>query len=103
MRRGGILLLGMYGCTPKMQDYSSYVNPFIGTGGHGHTYPGAIVPNGMIQPGPDTRIYQLDACSGYYYADSTVGRQDYHAMGKESQQMAYASAFSHENETAQPG
>ena len=128
MMMGGILLLGMYGCTPKMQDYSSYVNPFIGTGGHGHTYPGAIVPNGMIQPGPDTRIYQWDACSGYYYADSTingfshthlsgtgcgdygdvllmptVGRQDYHAMGEESQQMAYASAFSHENETAQPG
>ena len=128
MMVGGILLLGMYGCTPKMQDYSSYVNPFIGTGGHGHTYPGAIVPNGMIQPGPDTRIYQWDACSGYYYADSTingfshthlsgtgcgdygdvllmptVGRQDYHAMGEESQQMAYASAFSHENETAQPG
>ena len=51
MMVGGILLLGMYGCTPKMQDYSSYVNPFIGTGGHGHTYPGAIVPNGMIQPG----------------------------------------------------
>ena len=125
---GGVLLLGMYGCTPKVQDYSSYVNPFIGTGGHGHTYPGAIVPNGMIQPGPDTRIYQWDACSGYYYADSTingfshthlsgtgcgdygdvllmptVGRQDYHAMGEESQQMAYASAFSHENETAQPG
>lgn len=50
MMVGGILLLGMYGCTPKMQDYSSYVNPFIGTGGHGHTYPGAIVPNGMIQP-----------------------------------------------------
>ena len=69
---GGVLLLGMYGCTPKVQDYSSYVNPFIGTGGHGHTYPGAIVPNGMIQPGPDTRIYQWDACSGYYYADSTI-------------------------------
>ena len=48
MMMGGILLLGMYGCTPKMQDYSSYVNPFIGTGGHGHTYPGAIVPNGML-------------------------------------------------------
>ena len=42
---GGVLLLGMYGCTPKVQDYSSYVNSFIGTGGHGHTYPGAIVPN----------------------------------------------------------
>lgn len=50
-------------CTPNNQetDYAQYVNPFIGTGGHGHTYPGAVVPNGMIQPSPDTRIYQWDA------------------------------------------
>lgn len=89
---------------------------------------GVVVPNGMIQPSPDTRIYQWDACSGYYYDDATingfshthlsgtgcgdygdvllmptVGEQDYHAMGTESQQMAYASAFSHQNEEAQPG
>ena len=126
------LLLGMAVCSCtyvlQQQDHASYVNPFIGTGGHGHTYPGAVVPNGMIQPSPDTRIYQWDACSGYYYADSTingfshthlngtgcgdygdvllmptVGQQSYQAMGTESQQMAYASAFSHENETAEPG
>ena len=127
---GCSLLLGMAACTQTStsQDYTDFVNPFIGTGGHGHTYPGAVVPNGMIQPSPDTRIYQWDACSGYYYNDSTingfshthlsgtgcgdygdvllmptVGKQDYHAMGLESQQMAYASAFSHQNETAQPG
>lgn len=127
---GCSLLLGMAACTQTStsQDYTDFVNPFIGTGGHGHTYPGAVVPNGMIQPSPDTRIYQWDACSGYYYNDSTingfshthlsgtgcgdygdvllmptVGKQDYHAMGSESQQMAYASAFSHQNETAQPG
>lgn len=127
---GCSLLLGMAACTQTStsQDYTDFVNPFIGTGGHGHTYPGAVVPNGMIQPSPDTRIYQWDACSGYYYNDSTingfshthlsgtgcgdygdvllmptVGKQDYHAMGSESQQMAYASAFSHQNETVQPG
>ena len=127
---GCSLLLGMAACTQTStsQDYTDFVNPFIGTGGHGHTYPGAVVPNGMIQPSPDTRIYQWDACSGYYYNDSTingfshthlsgtgcgdygdvllmptVGKQDYHAMGSKSQQMAYASAFSHQNETAQPG
>lgn len=127
---GCSLLLGMAACTQTStsQDYTDFVNPFIGTGGHGHTYPGAVVPNGMIQPSPDTRIYQWDACSGYYYNDSTingfshthlsgtgcgdygdvllmptVGKQDYHAMGSESQQMAYASAFSHQNEAAQPG
>jgi predicted alpha-1,2-mannosidase len=126
---GGLLLFGMVcSCTPSTPDYASYVNPFIGTGGHGHTYPGVIVPNGMIQPGPDTRIYEWDACSGYYYADSTIngfshthlsgtgcgdygdillmpttGIQDYYPTGKASQQMAYASAFSHDNEIAQPG
>lgn len=132
LQAGCLLLLGMAVCnctsTASEEDYASYVNPFIGTGGHGHTYPGAVVPNGMIQPGPDTRIYQWDACSGYYYEDSTingfshthlsgtgcgdygdvllmptVGRQEYHAMGEKSQQMAYASAFSHENEKAEPG
>ena len=116
---GGLFLLGaVCSCTQTAPDYASYVNPFIGTGGHGHTYPGAVVPNGMIQPSPDTRIYEWDACSGYYYADTTingfshthvsgtgcadygdvllmptVGRQDYHSMGSKSQQMAYASAF----------
>ncbi len=54
------------------KDYTAYVDPFIGTGGHGHTFPGAIVPNGMIQPSPDTRIHQWDACSGYYYADTLL-------------------------------
>ena len=127
---GCSLLLGMAACTQTStsQDYTDFVNPFIGTGGHGHTYPGAVGPNGMIQPSPDTRIYQWDACSGYYYNDSTingfshthlsgtgcgdygdvllmptVGKQDYQAMGSKSQQMAYASAFSHQNEMAQPG
>ena len=69
------LLVGLCSCSPTASveaDYASYVNPFIGTGGHGHTYPGAMVPNGMIQPSPATRTYQWDACSGYYDADSTI-------------------------------
>ena len=56
----------------EMNDYTHYVNPFIGTGGHGHTHPGAMVPHGMIQPGPDTRIDGWDSCSGYYYEDTTI-------------------------------
>ena len=36
------------------KDYAKYVNPFIGTGGHGHTFPGATVPFGMVQLSPDT-------------------------------------------------
>ena len=55
-----------------MKEYTGYVNPFIGTGGHGHTHPGAMLPHGMIQPGPDTRIDGWDSCSGYYYEDSTI-------------------------------
>lgn len=47
----------------EMNDYTHYVNSFIGTGGHGHTHPGAMVPHGMIQPGPDTRIDGWDSCS----------------------------------------
>ena len=45
-------------------DYTQFVDPFIGTGGHGHTFPGAVMPHGMIQPSPDTRIDGWDACSG---------------------------------------
>ena len=56
----------------EMNDYTHYVNSFIGTGGHGHTHPGAMVPHGMIQPGPDTRIDGWDSCSGYYYEDTTI-------------------------------
>ena len=49
-----------------------YVNPFIGTGGHGHTFPGATVPFGMVQLSPDTRTEGWDTASGYHYSDSTI-------------------------------
>lgn len=48
------------------------VNPFIGTGGHGHTYPGATMPFGMVQLSPDTRLEGWDGCSGYHYTDSVI-------------------------------
>ena len=127
----GCLLLGA-GCSQENvgQDYARYVNPMVGTGGHGHTYPGAVVPHGMIQPSPDTRIFQWDACSGYYYADTTLngfshthlsgtGCGDYGDVllmpvtgqvelrteddGTQRQTLPYASAFSHEREVAEPG
>src|SRR5690606_39809270 len=50
----------------------SYVNPFIGTGGHGHTYPGASMPFGMMQLSPDTRLEGWDGCSGYHYSDEYI-------------------------------
>ena len=55
------------------QNYHQYVNPFIGTGGHGHTYPGATLPFGMVQLSPDTRIDgSWDGCSGYHYSDNII-------------------------------
>jgi len=48
------------------------VNPFIGTGGHGHTYPGATLPFGMVQLSPDTRLEGWDGCSGYHNTDSII-------------------------------
>jgi predicted alpha-1,2-mannosidase len=53
-------------------DLVQYVDPFIGTGFHGHTFPGPVMPHGMIQPGPDTRLNGWDASSGYHYSDSTI-------------------------------
>ncbi|KAF5068040.1 Glycosyl hydrolase family 92 [anaerobic digester metagenome] len=51
---------------------ASYVDPFIGTGGHGHTYPGATVPFGMVQLSPQTRLDGWDGCSGYHFTDSVI-------------------------------
>jgi len=58
--------------TTGEQDLLKFVNPFIGTGGHGHTYPGAATPFGMVQLSPDTRLEGWDGCSGYHFSDSIV-------------------------------
>ncbi|MFT6799471.1 MAG: putative alpha-1,2-mannosidase [Nonlabens sp.] len=104
---------------------TEYVNNFIGTGGHGHTYPGATMPFGMMQLSPDTRLDGWDGCSGYHYSDDVIygfshthlsgtGVSDYGdillmptdkavynngADGKEG----YSSKFSHDKENASPG
>src|SRR5215211_3573081 len=54
------------------KEYTQLVNPFIGTGGHGHTYPGASMPFGMVQLSPDTRMADWDGSSGYHYSDSVI-------------------------------
>ncbi|MDP3444429.1 MAG: glycoside hydrolase family 92 protein, partial [Ignavibacteria bacterium] len=51
---------------------TDYVNPMIGTSGHGHTFPGATVPFGMVQLSPDTHNEGWDWCSGYHYSDSSI-------------------------------
>lgn len=59
-----------------------YVDPFIGTGGHGHTYPGATTPFGMVQLGPDTYNADWDVCSGYHQRyDSIMGFSHTHLSG----------------------
>ncbi|MEN9322522.1 MAG: hypothetical protein RL699_302 [Bacteroidota bacterium] len=104
------------------QSLSQYVNPFIGTGGHGHTFPGATTPFGMVQLSPDTRIDgSWDGCSGYHYSDSVIygfshthlngtGCTDFGdimlmpTMGEPSlDNEVYASNFSHANEQASAG
>ena len=54
------------------QDLLKWVDPFIGTGFHGHTFPGPVRPNGMLQLSPDTRLNGWDASSGYHASDSTI-------------------------------
>ncbi|KFF03548.1 GH92 family glycosyl hydrolase [Flavobacterium reichenbachii] len=58
--------------TTQQSFVANYVDPFIGTGGHGHTYPGATVPFGMLQVSPDNGVSSWDWCSGYHYSDSIV-------------------------------
>ena len=108
-------------CFPQAKDYTALVNPFIGTGGHGHTYPGASLPFGMVQLSPDTRITGWDGCSGYHYSDSIIyGFSHTHLSGTgcsdygdillmpmvntySFRNTVYASGFSHKNEKASPG
>lgn len=69
---GGISLLMMTACQTANKQPVDYVDPFIGTDFHGHTYPGATTPFGGVQLSPDTRRGNWDACSGYHYSDSTI-------------------------------
>ncbi|HPI29169.1 MAG TPA: glycoside hydrolase family 92 protein, partial [Bacteroidales bacterium] len=105
----------------QQKDYTEYVNPFIGTGGHGHTYPGACAPYGMVQLSPDTRLTGWDGCSAYHYSDQVIyGFSHTHLSGTgcsdygdillmpvsgdvNLKDYAYASSFSHKNEKAKPG
>ena len=63
----------MFPLSAQINNLSEYVNPFVGTGGHGHTFPGAASPFGMVQLSPDTRIDDSwDGCGGYHYDDSFI-------------------------------
>jgi predicted alpha-1,2-mannosidase len=62
----------LWGCSTSHKDLHKEVNPWIGTGGHGHTYPGATTPFGMVQLSPDTRLEGWDGCGGYHDTDSLI-------------------------------
>jgi predicted alpha-1,2-mannosidase len=68
----GFVLLFLHSSGQKDQPVSKFVDPFIGTAGHGHTYPGASLPFGMIQLSPDTRLKGWDGCSGYHDSDTVI-------------------------------
>ncbi len=76
LRLCGLLLLTAFCLLPTVagqsRDFARWVNPFIGTGGHGHTFPGATMPFGMVQLSPDTRIDNWDGSSGYHYSDDII-------------------------------
>ena len=120
----------MFSCAEKElpKEYTDSVNVFIGTGGRGHTFPGATLPHGMVQLSPDTRLFGWDACSGYYYDDTSimgfshthlsgtgigdygdilfmpvVGEKPLIAGTAEKTDEGYRSRFSHEQESARPG
>ena len=68
-----VLLVGCEVNAPSSEeDILDQVNLFIGTGAHGHTFPGPVMPHGMVQLSPDTRLPGWDASSGYHYSDSTI-------------------------------
>jgi predicted alpha-1,2-mannosidase len=69
-----VLLISLLSCQQAKEtgEPVSYVDPFIGTDAHGHTYPGATLPFGMVQLSPDTRLEGWDGTSGYHYTDTMI-------------------------------
>ena len=129
-----LMLLGLcFSCKEeqpkdKSETVLSYVDPFIGTGGHGHTFPGAVAPFGMVQPSPDNGRGGWDWCSGYHITDSlitgfaqlhlsgtgigdladlllmpTTKAVDLEFFGRSRDSLPYVSQFTHDDETASPG
>lgn len=103
----------------------TYVDPFIGTGGHGHTFPGAVVPFGMVQLSPDNPSKGWDWTSGYHYSDNQLlGFSHTHLSGtgvgdlldilvmpfrgdyqkrRNNELKRVVTTYSHDQESASPG
>jgi len=116
------------GSVEELEPLTRYVDPFIGTGGHGHVYPGATVPFGMVQLSPDQGQSGWDWIAGYNWEDSIVvgfshthlsgtGASDYGDIrlmptvgdlktapgSPENTSSGYASRFEHRSEEARAG
>ncbi len=127
-----ILIICFQACTvpekPQSNTYSKYVDPFIGTDGIVHTFPGATYPFGMVQLSPDGDTKGWNWCSGYHYSDDnikgfshshlsgtgwsdlgdilvmpTVGNIKLNAGSKQNPDEGYRSRISHDDEEASPG
>ncbi|MCE1199860.1 MAG: GH92 family glycosyl hydrolase, partial [Marinilabiliales bacterium] len=109
------------GCqTPQDEHLIGYVNPFIGTDEDGHTFPGALVPFGMVQLSPDNGDHRYEMCSGYHYSSNQIfGFSHTHYSGTGAECLcdisllpltnslptatSIRSEFSHQDEMASPG
>ena len=122
------VLLSLLMVAANAQSPASYVNPYIGSGGHGHVFVGASVPFGAVQVGPDNFYQGWDWCSGYHYSDSLIiGFAQTHLNGTgigdlgdvlimpytgeikmdkgspKNPSAGYAARYSHSDETVKPG
>ncbi len=124
------IALAFSACTnAETDDLTRFVDPFIGTDAHGHTFPGAVLPFGMVQVSPDNGRSGWDWCSGYHWSDSViVGFSHKHLSGTGIGDLAdilfqpttrvlqpgeyvggkdfahrFAASFSHQEERASPG
>ncbi len=125
-----VLSIGIFSCSQEKEEsgVARFVDPFIGTDAHGHTYPGALVPFGMVQLSPDTGIKDWDWCSGYHASDNSImgfshthvsgtgvgemgdillmpftGNSKFEPGSKEKTDEGYRSIFSKEKEVSSPG
>jgi predicted alpha-1,2-mannosidase len=112
----------------SVTNVNDFVDLMIGTDANGHTFPGATMPNGLMQLSPDTKTQSWNNCSGYHYSDKsilgfshthysgtgaagggdilfmpTVNEIKLNAGGIENTESGYRSKYSHENEYSSPG
>jgi predicted alpha-1,2-mannosidase len=123
-----VLPSAAFAAAPSSDDPLQYVDPRIGTGGHGHCFPGAAVPFGAVQLSPDTWNNDWDWCSGYHISDTSImGFSHTHLSGtgcgdlldflvmpsigpvklvpgpRSNPDQGYRSRFSHADEVVRPG